>query len=220
MYVAAIATVSGVSTTGTFVKAPSMISLTTGTSGIPKGWTVIDDTDYMTLSALGSGTITIKIPAAINSTYATSLSYSKDKSTWTDTIIDDTAQTITIPVTSGENVYLKGIAKQLVKDYQNYININSTANINISGNIMSLLYGDKYNDKTSFPEGSSYTFAYLFNNNTHLINAEDLILPATTLANNCYYEMFNYCSSLTTAPVLLLISSLLLSSFFIEPSST
>ena len=35
--------VPGVSSTGTFVKNPAMTSLPTGTSGIPSGWTVVDD---------------------------------------------------------------------------------------------------------------------------------------------------------------------------------
>ena len=192
--------VGGVASTGTFTKAKSMTSLPTGESGIPTGWTVVDATDYMTLSALGDGEITITIPAAINSSYATSLSYSKDKSTWNETIIDDTDQTINIPVTSGENVYLKGVAKELGK-YNSYININSTANINASGNIMSLLYGDDYNGKTSFPEGSEHTFRSLFSGNTHLISAGELILPATTVST-CYYSMFDGCTSLTTAPEL------------------
>ena len=157
--------------------------------------------EYLTLSALEDGEITITIPAAINSSYATSLSYSKDKSTWTDTIIDDTAQTITIPVTSGENVYLKGIAKQLCNSNAS-VNINSTANIDASGNIMSLLYGDDYKDKVAFQSGSSYTLSELFYNNTHLINAKNLILSAMTLSQNCYYNMFNGCTSLTKAPVL------------------
>ena len=200
--------VNGVSSTGTFTKAASMNTLPTGNNGIPAGWTVKDyggadySQEYMTLSALGDGEIKITIPASINSTYATSLSYSKDKSSWTDTIIDDTAQTITIHVTSGDNVYLKGIAKRLGQDYKNYININSTANINASGNIMSLLYGDDYNGKTSFPEGTPSALGYLFRNNNHLINAKELILPATTLAESCYSSMFYGCSSLITAPEL------------------
>ncbi len=33
---------NGVSSTGTFIKAKNMNSLSTGSSGIPKGWTVID----------------------------------------------------------------------------------------------------------------------------------------------------------------------------------
>ena len=157
--------------------------------------------EYMTLSALGDGEITINIPSEIDPSYATSLSYSKDKTNWTDTIINNTAQTITIPVTSGENVYLKGIAKQL-GNYNASVNINSSTDIDASGNIMSLLYGDDYNGKTSFPEESSYTLFELFKNNTHLINAENLVLPATTLTDDCYENMFDGCTSLTTAPEL------------------
>jgi hypothetical protein len=33
---------SGVSSTGTFTKAPTMESLASGASGIPTGWTVVD----------------------------------------------------------------------------------------------------------------------------------------------------------------------------------
>ena len=193
--------VSDVAPTGTFMKAQSMTSLPIGVNGIPEGWTVADYTDYMTLSALGDGEITITIPAALNSSYATSLSYSKDKSTWNETIIDDTAQTISIPVTSGENVYLKGIAKQLGV-VGNGVNIISSADINASGNIMSLLYGDDYKDKVELPSGSSSTFAGLFSGNTHLINAKDLIIPTTTLSTKCYQEMFAGCTALTTVPEL------------------
>ena len=202
--------VGGVAATGTFTKAASMTSLPSGASGIPEGWTVKDygavdySSEYMTLSALGDGEITITIPARIDSTYATSLSYSKDKSTWNETIIDNTEQTISIPVKSGENVYLKGIAKQFsnVGYPIKYVNINSTADINASGNIMSLLYGDDYKDKVAFKSGSEYIFNSLFSSNAHLISAEELILPATTLANGCYRYMFKDCTSLTTYPEL------------------
>ena len=97
--------------------------------------------DYFTIEALEDGEITITIPKAIDQNYATSLSYSKDKSNWTETIVDNTEQTITISVTKGDDVYLKGVAKA----WQNYnadeelyvgLSINSTANINASGNII------------------------------------------------------------------------------------
>ena len=161
------------------------------------------DLDYMTLTALGDGEITITIPAELSSTYATSLSYSKDKSKWTDTIVDNTAKTISIPIKSGDNVYLKGDALTLF-DEENYggLSINSTSNIDASGNIMSLLYGDNFTDKTTLPEGGTYNFGSLFSGNEHLINAKDLKLPATTLNYSCYSSMFEGCTSLTTAPVL------------------
>ena len=171
-------------------------------SGSGGGGEVVD-LDYMTLSALGDGEITITIPAELSSTYATSFSYSKDKSTWTDTIVDNTAKTISIPVTNGDNVYLKGVALTCF-DEGNYggLSINSTANINASGNIMSLLYGDNFTDKTTLPEGGTYNFGSLFSGNEHLINAKDLKLHAATLNYSCYSSMFEGCTSLTTAPEL------------------
>ena len=157
--------------------------------------------EYLTLSALEDGEITITIPSQVNSTYATSLSYSKDKSSWQETTIDSTDQTITIPVSSGEEVYLKGKAKQWsTRDFSS--NISSDCNIIASGNIMSLLYEDDFKDKTVFPGGAVYIFRELFKNNTHLINAENLILPATTLSQGCYRDMFRGCTSLTIVPEL------------------
>ena len=54
--------------------------------------------EYLTLSALGDGEITIAIPSAVDQGYASYLSYSKDKSNWVETAIDGTSQIITIPV--------------------------------------------------------------------------------------------------------------------------
>ena len=157
--------------------------------------------EYLTLSALEDGEITITIPAAVNSAYASYLSYSKDKSEWVETVVDDTDQTITIPVSSYENVYLKGKAKQWsTNDFSS--NISFDCNIIASGNIMSLLYEDNFKDKTAFPVGSQHTFRGLFKDNTSLISTENLILPATTLAQRCYHSMFQGCTSLKTAPEL------------------
>ena len=172
-------------------------------SGGSGGGGEVVDLNYMTISALGDGEITITIPAGIKSTYATSLSYSKDKSTWTDNIVDNTAKTISIPATNGENVYLKGDALTWFdEEFYEGLNINSTANIDVSGNIMSLLYGDNFTDKTTLPERCTYNFGSLFSGNVNLINAKDLELPATTLENYCYSSMFEGCTSLTTAPAL------------------
>ena len=147
------------------------------------------------------GEITITIPAEINKYNATSISYSKDKSNWTETVVDNTDQTITIPVSNSDNVYLKGVASCWYEASESCgLHIDSSANINVSGNIMSLLYGDDFKDKTTFQ--TSDAFRQLFMNNTHLINAENLILPATTLGPYCYANMFCNCSSLETAPEL------------------
>ena len=147
------------------------------------------------------GEITITIPAEINKYKATSISYSKDKSNWTETVVDNTDQTITIPVSNSDNVYLKGVASCWYEASEGCgLHIDSSANINVSGNIMSLLYGDDFKDKTTLQ--TAVAFRQLFMNNTHLINVENLILPATTLGPYCYANMFCNCSSLETAPEL------------------
>ena len=70
-----------------------------------------------------------------------------------------------------------------------------TGIIEARGNIMSLL--DKTRERLDVPEAA---FIYMFAGCTSLISAP--ILPATTLAQSCYYNMFQGCTSLTTAPAL------------------
>ena len=68
----------------------------------------------------------------------------------------------------------------------------------VYGNIMSLVYGDDFIGKTTiYDRNFQNLFAY-----SGLISAENLILPATTLAKICYSYMFEGCTSLTTAPQL------------------
>ena len=82
---------------------------------------------------------------------------------------------------------------------------------------MSLLYGDNFEGQTSFPEYSGsifyggidrFRFLFegedweIFHNESYLISAENLILPATALTDECYQYMFYNCYLLTTAPAL------------------
>ncbi|MBR5933354.1 MAG: leucine-rich repeat protein [Treponema sp.] len=71
----------------------------------------------------------------------------------------------------------------------------------VYGNVMSLLTAD-YQTATEITQ--NYAFAGLFFNNSHIKNhpSKNIVLPATTLADNCYMGMFYNCSSLTQAPVL------------------
>ena len=71
----------------------------------------------------------------------------------------------------------------------------------VYGNIMSLLDEEGFATKTNLPN-ANYVFYGLFKGNTTLIDASELLLPATTLTGGCYYSMFAGCSSLTTAPKL------------------
>lgn len=77
----------------------------------------------------------------------------------------------------------------------------STADFEVQGNIMSLVYGDNFIAETSFPD-PAINFYGMFRGCQTLLNAENLILPSTTVTDSCYYEMFSGCTSLTTAPAL------------------
>ena len=151
--------------------------------------------EYFTIEPLADGTITFT-----NGAYASgSLSYSINKSTWISV-----TSGVAITVTQGNNVYLKGNMippTGVITSKSGIGTFSATSNINILGNVMSLLYGDNYIDKTVL-SGSDKTFYGLFIKNKKVISAENFILPATTLTTGCYICMFLGCSSLTNAPEL------------------
>ena len=78
---------------------------------------------------------------------------------------------------------------------------SSSVRFEVSGNVMSLYYGDDFASQTDLT-GKDNAFDSLFYNCSNLASAENLVLPATTLSNSCYYRMFRGCTSLTTAPEL------------------
>lgn len=82
-------------------------------------------------------------------------------------------------------------------DYTN-LNIDSSGEFEAEGNIMSLQYGDNFQNQTTLL-GS---FRSIFQGNRKIKSAENLILPATTLVDACYSSMFYSCASLTKAPKL------------------
>ena len=90
-------------------------------------------------------------------------------------------------------------------DYH-YNYFSSTAEYEVSGNIMSLISGDNFANQTELT--SAGAFCYLFSEHLtigagqrgKLVGADNLILPATTLTTSCYEGMFHNCSGLTVAP--------------------
>ena len=145
---------------------------------------------YFTIEALESGNISFGIPSSV---YL--LKYRKNNEQWIET-----TDAVQIPVTNGDKIQISCICDAFSKYYCSSIFDIDVPYI-VYGNIMSLLYGDDFKDKTDLTEKNT-SFRYLFANNKTLKNAENLILPATTLANNCYYSMFENCTSLVTTPEL------------------
>ena len=74
-----------------------------------------------------------------------------------------------------------------------------TGKCDISGNVISMLYGDNTADGLT---GKNYAFRRLFYNCTGIQKVANNFLPATTLATYCYYQMFYGCTNLIEAPEL------------------
>ena len=164
--------------------------------------------EYFTIQSLeDNNTITFNKYAGDISMPDKPIKYSKDLNTWTD-ISFVSGQRNKIVLNRGEKLYLKGnnstygrIVSTSRYDYYAYAQILADKKIDVMGNIMSLVYGDNFINNNTIE--SSCTFLKLFNGNNKLVNAKDLILPATALTDYCYYDMFYSCIALTTAPELL-----------------
>ena len=72
---------------------------------------------------------------------------------------------------------------------------DSTAECYIYGNIMSLVDEDNFSTATTVGEKAFYC---LFLRNTNLLShsTKKLVLPATSLAKQCYFGMFSGCTGL------------------------
>ena len=194
--------VDGVAATGTFVQNPDMDEWETGVNGIPVNWTVEGRGDFsmepLTFNILSDGTINW---TASDASITKTIEYKLNNGEWTSITSNTGSSAPTITVNSGDKLQFKGNNAQYATDILVCNSFSdSTALFKAKGNIMSLIYGDDFKNKLAI--SSTYAFARLFRNCTKLVSAENLILPATTLASYCYYEMFDGCSSLTTAPAL------------------
>ena len=134
-----------------------------------------------------------------------SLVYSFDNENWEDFDYITTDYTITgISVLEGQKLYLKSKSENgsFSTTLSHYYYIKASKKFNVAGNIMSLIYNN-FIDKT---EINSYgCFNNLFHGSTmnRLIDASNLILPATTLSESCYSQMFTSCQYLEKAPKIL-----------------
>ncbi len=109
-----------------------------------------------------------------------------------------------VQVSSDDKVMWKGELNSIYDDQSYEGNgigtFSSSGRFDAQGNIMSLLYGDDFKNKKSL-SGKGGAFVSLFNG-AKIVNANNLILPATTLSYECYYKMFHYCQNLISAPKL------------------
>lgn len=158
---------------------------------------IINYDNYMTVEALESG-------LSVMNNYST-LEYCVDgDGNW----ISLPAGSYTSAVNAGQKIYFRGsnltpIANTGIGTF------TITKPCNLSGNCMSLLYGNKADKNYSLSE-YQYAFYKLFYNCTSIKNVSATFLPAMAVSSYCYGYMFYGCTGLTDAPnlpALTLVSS-------------
>lgn len=161
--------------------------------------------DYLTIESLEDGNVIgwiTRILSVAGSAVTKTISASTDNGmTWTE-YTSSTGGTIIAILNNGNKLLVKGLNDSYASNTHPNLCVNNfklNGSYNVSGNIMSMVYGDSfYGDNTLTTQ---YVFQGLFRG-SKLISAENLVLPARRLTDGCYYSMFNGCTSLTTAPEL------------------
>ena len=161
----------------------------------------VKETDYskepLTFKILSDGTINW---TTSDSSLTKTIEYKLNDGEWASITSNTGASAPTITVNTGNKIQFRGNNTSYSDGlYYNTFG-SSTAEFEVEGNIMSLIYGDNFKNNSII---SSYnTFNGLFEDCTKLVSAENLVLPATTLAIGCYGSMFQGCTSLIIAPAL------------------
>ena len=166
------------------------------------------ENDYLTFRARTAGTLYWRA----NGKLTTSIDYSLNGGTWTTITSNATPPTISVAV--NDVVRFRGTNQSYATSKSAYSGFGygevgtsgqenydtNAAELDIEGNIMSLIYGDNFVGQTTF-NGGTYNFCSMFKK-LKVVSAENLILPATTLREACYRAMFSWCTYLEKAPQL------------------
>ena len=163
------------------------------TGDITGGKTEECPTPYITFTANGEQ----KFMMTTKGGYTFSnLEYSVNNGKWENVVVD---KEVTFGGTNGD-LRLRGTNHNGTADgsarYSTITFTDPTVDVACIGDIRTLQDWRNYN----IVETNNARFCYLFKDCAVLTSAPEL--PATTLANYCYYKMFNGCTKLTSAPVL------------------
>ena len=165
----------------------------------------VEGPDYFYIESLGdANTISVKNKGNGNTDNVTpTLEYSTDKNTWNTITFDWTSGTHTtelpVKLNTGEKMYFRNDTRKFSNSSSKCITFSSTVSSNVGGDIRTL---SNYLDVNSETTPQSNMFYGLFNGNKNIVDASNLRLSYTSLADYCYYQLFYGCTSLVTAPEL------------------
>lgn len=166
------------------------------------------ENDYLTFRIKTTG----RLYWRANGSLTRDIQYSLNDGAWTTITSAATPPTITVAV--GDLVRFKGTNQSYATSKTAYSGFgqgeagtsgqatydNDAPELDIEGNIMSLIYGDNFTEQTTF-NGGTYNFCSMFKK-LKVISAEHLILPALSLTQYCYRAMFSWDTYLEKAPAL------------------
>lgn len=159
--------------------------------------------DYFTIECLTGGSISFNRRNSSGGTK--NISYSKNNGTsWVN---NNSTTGFSISCNAGDVILLKGTNDCLgsaVQKYQFYFNF--TCDVKLSGNIYSLLLNDNF--YISDPTQKTFRdnlFTYLFWQQTHILDAENLIFQDATFntMGGQFGYMFTSCSNMVKGPKIL-----------------
>lgn len=155
--------------------------------------------EYLTIEALEDGDISFT--NRTDTSFFAPVEYSLNGSQWAQ-------YNGAIFVNKGDKVRWRGTNKTYSSSSSGGKWFTHSMSVKAYGNIMSLTEGDNFaTAKTLY---SAYTFHCLFSG--RILDVENLVLPATTLANHCYDSMFS--TTLITKPPKVLPATTLESSCY------
>lgn len=147
---------------------------------------------YLTFEIISAGTITW----AYSNSGGRTVYYRKNGGNWTS--LTSTSTGVSFNVSAGDIVEWKGNNSSYTQNTSSYNHFIGSATFNLSGNILSLVYGDNFSDKDTLSNES--VFKYLFRGNTALLSSENLVLLAKSLPSKAYLGLFYNCTNMLRGP--------------------
>lgn len=151
--------------------------------------------NYLTLQALNNGTT-----ITFDNKASKEVQYSVNKGSW-KTLAAAGVSGTTTSLNAGDKVYLRGNNTTYEDNGEQDSKISCSGPCYVYGNFMSLI-NDSFSSATELTGNSA--FCNLFKENTNIRNHpyKDMVLPATTLTEYCYYGMFRDCTGLSRSPIM------------------
>lgn len=157
-------------------------------------------------------TMTVKTPGTLVYKRGTSdfgvnpIEYSINRGEWI--AVQSTTDGARIPLEAGDEIRLRGDnARYYFHVYGwNRFAADEGLTFDLSGNIMSLIVSDEFSTLEEMTTASN--FMALFQGNTGVISARELILPGKSVPNSAYMQMFENCTNMTAAPAVISAESI------------